>query len=49
VLTEQAHAAVDQFAKVPELVGVAIVLGDCSGHGDVPPRGVARTRDWRSA
>jgi hypothetical protein len=30
VLTEQAHALVDQFAKVLELVGVAIILGGLS-------------------
>ena len=27
MLTEQAHALVDQFAKALELVGVAIILG----------------------
>jgi hypothetical protein len=27
VLTEQAHAVVDQFAKMLELAGVAIILG----------------------
>jgi len=49
MLTEQAHALVDQFAKALELVGVTIILG-----GIIPAtvtffRDGSRTRDWRSA
>jgi uncharacterized membrane protein len=49
MLTEQAHALVDQFAKALELAGVVIILGGIVlatltflGKG-------FRARDWRSA
>jgi uncharacterized membrane protein len=49
VLTEQAHAVVDQFAKVLELVGVAIILGGIVLATATFFREGSRTRDWRSA
>jgi hypothetical protein len=48
VLTEQAHALVDQFAKVLELVGVAIILGGIVLATATFLRDGSRTRDWRS-
>jgi uncharacterized membrane protein len=49
VLTEQAHAVVDQFAKVLELAGVTIILGGIVLATATFLRAGARTRDWRSA
>src|SRR3974377_77887 len=49
VLTEQAHALVDQFAKVLELVGVAIILGGIVLATATFLRDASRTKDWRSA
>ena len=49
MLTEQAHALVDQFAKVLELVGVAIILGGIVLATATFLRDGSRTRDWRSA
>ena len=49
MLTEQAHALVDQCAKVLELVGVAIILGGIVLATATFLRDGSRTRDWRSA
>ena len=49
MLTEQAHAFVDQLAKMLELVGVAIILGGIVLATGTFLRDGARTRDWRSA
>jgi uncharacterized membrane protein len=49
VLTEQAHALVDQFAKVLELVGAAIILGGIVLATATFLRDGSRTKDWRSA
>jgi hypothetical protein len=49
VLTEQAHALVDQFGKVLELVGVAIILGGIVLATVTFLSDGSRTRDWRSA
>ena len=49
MLTEQAHALVDQFAKALELVGVAIILGGIILATVTFLRDGSRTRDWRSA
>src|SRR5262249_33837842 len=49
MLTEQAHALVDQFAKALELVGVAIILGGIIVATVTFLRDGSRTRDWRSA
>ena len=49
MLTEQTHALVDQFAKVLELVGVAIILGGIVLATATFLRDASRTRDWRSA
>jgi uncharacterized membrane protein len=49
MLTEQAHALVDQFAKALELVGVAIILGGIILATATFLRDGSRTRDWRSA
>jgi len=49
MLTEQAHALVDQFAKALELVGVAIILGGIILATVKFLRDGSRTRDWRSA
>src|SRR5215469_5442773 len=49
MLTEQAHALVDQFAKALELVGVAIILGGIILATAKFLRDGSRTRDWRSA
>jgi uncharacterized membrane protein len=49
VLTEQAHAFVDQLAKALELVGVAIILGGIILATVAFLRDGSRTSDWRSA
>ncbi|MBO0718663.1 MAG: DUF1622 domain-containing protein, partial [Rhizobiales bacterium] len=49
VLTEQAHAVVDQFAKALELVGVAIILGGIVLATVTFLREGSRTRNWRTA
>jgi uncharacterized membrane protein len=49
MLTEQAHALVDQFAKALELVGVAIILGGIILATVTFLRDASRTGDWRSA
>jgi uncharacterized membrane protein len=49
MLTDQAHALVDQFAKALELVGVAIILGGIVLGTVTFLRDGSRTRDWRSA
>jgi uncharacterized membrane protein len=49
VLTEQAHAFVDQIAKLLELVGVAIILGGIILATAAFFRDGLRTTDWRSA
>ena len=49
MLTEQAHAFVDQLAKVLELVGVAIILGGIMMATATFLRDGARTSGWRSA
>lgn len=48
MLTEQAHALVDQFAKGLELVGVAIILGGIVVATVTFLRDGLRTRNWRS-
>ena len=48
MLTEQAHAFVDQLANVLELAGVAIILGGII-LATVAFLRDARTGDWRSA
>jgi uncharacterized membrane protein len=48
VLTEQAHALVDQLAKVLELVGVAVILGGIILATVAFLRDSSRTKDWRS-
>jgi uncharacterized membrane protein len=47
--TEQAHALVDQLAKVLELVGVAIIIGGIVLGTVVFVRNGSRLGDWRSA
>ena len=49
MLTDQAHALVDQFAKALELLGVAIILGGILLATATFLRNVSRTKDWRSA
>ncbi|HZH84173.1 MAG TPA: DUF1622 domain-containing protein, partial [Phototrophicaceae bacterium] len=49
MLTEQAHAVVDQFAKMLELAGVAIILGGIVLATATFLRAGSRTMDWRSA
>jgi uncharacterized membrane protein len=49
MLTDQAHALVDQFAKVLELFGVAIILGGIVLATVTFLRNGSRTNDWRSA
>ena len=49
MLTEQAHALVDQFAKGLELVGVAIILGGIILATATFRREGSRSRDWRAA
>jgi uncharacterized membrane protein len=49
VLTEQAHAFVDQLAKALELIGVAIILGGIILATVAFLRDSSRTSDWRSA
>jgi len=49
VLTEQAHAIVDQLAKVLELAGVVIILGGIILATMTFLREGSRTRDWRTA
>jgi uncharacterized membrane protein len=49
VLTEQAHAFVDQLAKALELIGVAIILGGIILATVAFLRDGSRTSDWRSA
>ena len=46
---DQAHAFVDQLAKLLELVGVAIILGGILIASVTFLRDGSRTRDWRSA
>jgi uncharacterized membrane protein len=48
MLTEQAHAIVDQFAKVLELVGAAIILGGIAVATVTFLRDGLRTGNWRS-
>jgi uncharacterized membrane protein len=49
VLADQAHALVDQLAKVLELTGVAIILGGIVLATATFIRCGLRTSDWRSA
>jgi uncharacterized membrane protein len=49
MLADQAHALVDQLAKVLELVGVAIILGGIVLATATFIRCGLRTGDWRSA
>ena len=49
MLTEQAHAFVDQLAKALELVGVAIILGGITLATLSFLRDCVRTGDWQSA
>jgi len=49
MLTDQAHTLVDQFAKVLELFGVAIILGGIVLATVTFLRNGSRTKDWRSA
>jgi uncharacterized membrane protein len=49
MLTDQAHALVDQFAKALELVGVAIILGGIILATVTFLRDGLRSKDWRSA
>jgi uncharacterized membrane protein len=49
VLTEQAHTLVDQFARVLELVGVAIIFGGIILATVIFLREVLHTGEWRSA
>jgi uncharacterized membrane protein len=49
VLTEQAHAFVDQLAKALELIGVAIILGGIILATVAFLRDASRKSDWRSA
>jgi uncharacterized membrane protein len=48
MLSDQAHALVDQFAKALELLGVAIIVGGIVLATATFLRNVSRTRDWRS-
>jgi uncharacterized membrane protein len=48
VLTEQAHALVDQLAKALELVGVAIILGEIILATLTFLRVGLRTSNWRA-
>jgi len=49
MLTEQAHAFVDQLAKALELIGVAIIVGGIALATLRFIRDVSRTGDWQSA
>ena len=49
MLTEQAHALVDQLAKLLELVGAAVILGSIIPATVAFLRDGSRTREWRSA
>jgi uncharacterized membrane protein len=49
VLTEQAHAFVDQLVTVLELAGVAIILGGIILATVAFLRDGSRTGDWRAA
>ena len=49
MLTEQAHAFVDQLAKGLELVGVAIIVGGIAIASLTFIRDGRRTGDWESA
>ena len=49
MLTEQAHAFVDQLAKALELVGVAIILGGIVLATGAFLRDGSRKSGWRSA
>jgi uncharacterized membrane protein len=49
MLTEQAHAFVDQLAKGLELVGVAIIVGGIALATLTFIRDGRRTGDWQSA
>ena len=49
MLTEQAHAFVDQLAKLLELAGVAIILGGIILATATFLRAGARSGNWRSA
>jgi uncharacterized membrane protein len=49
MLTEQAHAFVDQLAKALELVGVAIIVGGIALATLRFIRDGKRTGDWQSA
>jgi uncharacterized membrane protein len=49
MLTEQAHAFVDQLAKGLELVGVAIIVGGIAIATLTFIRDGRRTGDWQSA
>ena len=48
-MLEQAHAFVDQLAKLLELVGVAIIIGGIVLATAAFLREVSRTGNWRSA
>src|SRR5215469_15397352 len=49
MLTEQAHAFVDQLAKALELIGVAIIVGGIAFATLTFFRDGRRTGDWQSA
>ena len=49
MLTEQAHAFVDQLAKALELIGVAIIVGGIALATLRFIRDGSRTGDWQSA
>ena len=49
MLTDQAHALVDQFAKALELAGVAIILGGIILATATFLRDGLRLRQWRAA
>ena len=49
MVSEQVHAFVDQFAKLLELAGVAIIVGGILLATVTFIRDGFRTRDWRTA
>ena len=49
MLTQQAHAFVDQLAKALELIGVGIIVGGIILATVAFLRDASRKSDWRSA